>query len=99
MYLAGDGSILGYGYRAPDRWLCPVASTDEPLTAAIVADLLTELDGDVRTETVQVAGNAGDLLPRLVRAGMRSSEGAALLYCSNGRVPPPSYLPYGGFLP
>jgi GNAT superfamily N-acetyltransferase len=99
VYLRDDGSCAGYAYLAPDDWLNPVASSDETLTAAIVRDLLTDAPGELRKATIQVSGTAGVLLPTLLRAGMRAEEGAHLLYCSNGRVPPPSYLMYGGFLP
>ena len=99
VYLRDDGSCAGYAYLAPDDWLNPVAALDESLTAAIVRDVLTDAPGELRKATIQVSGTAGALLPTLLRAGMRADEGAYLLYCSNGRVPPPSYLMYGGFLP
>jgi GNAT superfamily N-acetyltransferase len=99
VYVADDGSLKGYGYRMPDDWVCPVAAVDESITAAIVRDLLTGYSGDLKKVTIQIAGTAGRLLPLLLRAGMRASGGAQLLYCSNGRVPSPSYLPYGGHLP
>ncbi len=98
-YLASDGTMAGYGYRAPDDWICPLGAIDEELAAAIVRDLASPGTADGTKVTVQVAGSAGALLPLLLRAGLRSEEGATLLYCSNGRVPAPSYLPYGGFLP
>ena len=94
-----DGSFMGYGYRMPDDWVCPVGAVDEAITAAIVRDLLDGYAGDLKKVTVQIAGTAGRLLPQLLRAGMRASGGAQLLYCSNGRVPSPSYLPYSGYLP
>jgi GNAT superfamily N-acetyltransferase len=99
VYLRDDGSCVGYAYLAPDDWLNPVAGSDEALTAAVVRDVLTDAPGELGKVTLQVSGTAGVLLPTLLRAGMRAEEGAHLLYCSNGRVPPPSYLMYGGFLP
>lgn len=100
VYLGRDGSIVGYGYRAPDDWISPVAAADESLTAAIVRDLLEDYPGEVRNVTIGIAGTAAGLLPELLRAGMRADEGGAkLLYCSNGRVPPPAYLLYGAYLP
>jgi GNAT superfamily N-acetyltransferase len=94
-YLDADGEVVAYGYRADD-WIGPVGAPDEELTAAIVGDLAAAGGGSV---TVQVSGSAGALLRLLLRAGLRSERGAVLLYSSNGRVPPPSYLQYGGFLP
>jgi GNAT superfamily N-acetyltransferase len=99
VYVAEDGSLKGYGYRMPDEWVCPVGAVDETITAGIVRDLLTGYSGDLKKVTIQIAGSAGRLLPQLLRAGMRASGGAQLLYCSNGRVPSPSYLLYGGHLP
>jgi GNAT superfamily N-acetyltransferase len=102
-----DGELVGYGYHAPGDWICPIGALDEELTAAIVGDLASveggghghgDGHGDGKI-TVQVGGSAGTLLRLLLRAGLRSEEGAHLLYCSNGRVPPPSYVMYGGFLP
>ena len=90
--------MAGYGYRGPDEWIGPVGAVDEELTAAIVRDLAS-LGGEGGTITLQVAGSAGTLLPQLLRAGIRSEEGAQLMYCSSERASPPSYVMYGGFLP
>jgi GNAT superfamily N-acetyltransferase len=99
IYLREDGAAVGYAYLAPDDWLNPVAGLDESITAGIVRDVLTDAPSEPGKVTLQISGTAGVLLPILLRAGMRADEGAHLLYCSNGRVPPPSYLMYGGFLP
>ncbi|MGH2631469.1 MAG: GNAT family N-acetyltransferase [Actinomycetota bacterium] len=98
-YIGSDGSIVGYGYLGPDDFLCPVASKDEAITTGIIRDVLTGFPGEIPKVTIQMSGAAGRLLPSLLRAGMRSEEGAQFLYCSNGRVPPPAYLPYAGYLP
>jgi GNAT superfamily N-acetyltransferase len=96
-YVDADGELVAYGYRSSDDWIGPVGAPDEELTAAIVGELAgAGGDGSV---TVQASGSAGTLLRLLLRAGLRSERGAVLLYSSNGRVPPPSYLQYGGYLP
>jgi GNAT superfamily N-acetyltransferase len=99
VYLGDDGSCVGYGYLAPDEWVCPAAAVDEAVAAGIIRDVLAGYPGNVANVTIQITGSAGSLLPLLLRAGMRCEEGAQLLYCSNGRVPPPGYLLYAGFLP
>lgn len=98
VYREAGGDIVGYGYMV-DGWLCPVASLDELLTAAIMRDLVDGIE-DTSEIIVGVMSNAPALLPLLLAAGMRADEdGAKLLYCSNGRVPPPSYLFYSGAHP
>lgn len=94
-----DGSLCGYGYLTQDAWICPAIGTDETVVAAIIRDLLEEYTGDLGGVTLPVLGSAGHLLPTLLRGGMRSEEGAQLLCCSSGHVPPPQYLLYGGYLP
>ena len=98
-YLDADGELVAYGYRTSDEWIGPVGAPNEELAAAIVDELAGAGDGDDGIITVQVSGSAGTLLRMLLRAGLRSEKGAVLLYSSTGRVPRPSYLMYGGFLP
>jgi GNAT superfamily N-acetyltransferase len=99
VYARDDGSLHGYGYLTQDAWISPAIGTDETVVAAIIRDLLEGYTGDLGHVTIPVSGNAAHLLPALLRSGMRSDEGAQLLYCSNGRVSPPQYLFYAGYLP
>jgi GNAT superfamily N-acetyltransferase len=98
-YLREDGRLAGYAYLASDGWLGPVAGADDALVPAIVREILDGFDGAVDEVTITVPGYADVVLPALLRAGMRSRAGAGALYCSNGPLPPPSYLPFGGYLP
>jgi GNAT superfamily N-acetyltransferase len=99
LYVGDDGSLAGYGYHGSDDWLTPVAARDEALVAGILRDLLEAHTGSVQDAIVQISGGSVLLLPQLLKAGMRSDEGAQMIYCSNGRVPGPGYLLYAGYHP
>jgi GNAT superfamily N-acetyltransferase len=99
IYVREDGALGGYAYLMEDAWIGPGLGTDEDLVGAIIRDLLEGYTGPLGDVTIPLAGNAAHLLPALLRAGVRSDEGAKLLYCSNGLALPPQYLFYGGFLP
>ena len=98
-YVRDDGSVAGYAYLGPDGWLGPVAAAEEALVPAIVREILEERGGDLSDVVITVPGYADVALRALLLAGMRSSAGAAALYCSTGRLPSPRYLPFGGYLP
>jgi hypothetical protein len=98
-YLADDGSLAGYGYHGSDHWLTPLAARDEALVAGMIRDLLEAHTGPTEDLVVQVSGGSAVLLPQLLAAGMRSDEGAKMIYCSTGRVPGPGYLLYAGYHP
>jgi GNAT superfamily N-acetyltransferase len=94
-----DGRLAGYAYLASDGWLGPVAAAADALLPAIVREILDGFDDAVDEVTITVPGYAEVILPALLRAGMRARAGAGALYCSNGPLLPPSYLPFGGYLP
>jgi hypothetical protein len=94
-----DGSLSASGYLTRDDWVCPAIGTEEMVVGAVIRDLLEGYAGELEGVTIPVLGVAGTLLPQLLRQSMRSEEGAQLLYCSSGRVPPPQYLIYAGYLP
>ena len=98
-YVRDDGTLVGYAYLAADGWLGPAAAADDALVPSIVREILEGFEGDVADVTITVPGYADVALPALLDAGMRSRAGAGALYCSNGRLPSPSYLPFGGYLP
>ena len=99
VYFSADDDVVGYSYVQPEGWLSPVAATDEKLTAGILRSLVEGGHVPEDKVTIQIGGDAGGLLPMLARAGMRCEEGARLIYCSNGSVPPPGYLHFGGYHP
>jgi GNAT superfamily N-acetyltransferase len=99
VYLGDDGSLAGYGYHGADDWLTPLAARDEALVAGMIRDLLEAHTGPTEDLVVQISGGSAVLLPQLLAAGMRSDEGAQMIYCSTGRVPGPGYLLYAGYHP
>jgi GNAT superfamily N-acetyltransferase len=99
IYVAADGTAAGYAYVQPGAWPCPVAARDERFSAAIIRDLISTGRIAADKVTIQIGGDSGTLLPLLTRAGMRSDKGAQLIYCSNGAVPQPGYLHFGGYQP
>ena len=94
-----DGSLAGYGYHGSDDWLTPLAARDEALVGGMIRDLLEAHTGPTKDVVVQISGGSAVLLPQLLAAGMRSDEGAQMIYCSTGRVPGPGYLLYAGYHP
>ena len=99
VYLGDDGSLAGYGYHGSDDWLTPLAARDEALVAGMIRDLLEAHTGPTTDLVVQISGGSVVLLPQLLAAGMRSDEGAQMIYSSTGRVPGPGYLLYAGYHP
>ena len=99
VYRDRTGGLVAYAYRQPGHWVCPSAAVDAGLTGAILGDFVERGLVPQEEVTIEVADNTGELLPTLIRAGMRSDEGARLIYSSTGRVPPPSYLHFGGYHP
>jgi GNAT superfamily N-acetyltransferase len=99
VYLEADGSLAGYAYHGADDWLTPLAARDEALVAGMIRNLLEGHTGSTDDLVVQIAGGSAVLLPQLLAAGMRSDEGAQMIYCSTGRVPGPGYLLYAGYHP
>jgi GNAT superfamily N-acetyltransferase len=99
VYIGDDGSLAGYGYHGSDDWLTPLATCGEALVAGMIRDLLETHAGPTNDVTVQISGGSAILLPQLLAAGMRSDEGAKMIYCSTGRVPGPGYLLYAAFHP
>ena len=65
----------------------------------MIRDLLEAHTGPTEDLVVQISGGSVVLLPQLLAAGMRSDEGAQMIYSSTGRVPGPGYLLYAGYHP
>ena len=99
MYLGEADELLGYGYLGSDGFVSPVAARSEVLTAAILGDLLSVLV-DPMSAVTAIAGSSAVLLEIALQAGMRVTgpDDYPLIYCSTGRVPPPGYIAYAGYL-
>jgi GNAT superfamily N-acetyltransferase len=99
-YVDEHGSLLGYGLL-DDGWMSPVASDSQPLTAAIIRDLITRLDSPAEAK-VLVPGCSGPLIASCLHAGMQMDREHFYpdVYCSDdGRLPDPAYAPYAAFQP
>jgi GNAT superfamily N-acetyltransferase len=98
-YVNPDGGLLAYGYL-DDTYLSPVASEDQLLTAAVVADLLGRMDAPEKGQA-SIQGSAGDLLAAMLGAGMRIDDETYFpdIYCSTDpEKPHPAYIAYSSFL-
>ncbi|HTG47163.1 MAG TPA: GNAT family N-acetyltransferase [Actinomycetota bacterium] len=97
-YRRRDGGVIGYGFLDGENWTSPVASTDEPLSAAIVGDLLRGTEAPQEAK-IGVLGWSGTLLRTLLGAGMRIDQDPYIYCATDTDLPHPAYTPYAAFLP
>jgi GNAT superfamily N-acetyltransferase len=79
LFRGGDDAPIGYGYAAPSGRLGPVAALDPIRLATFTTYLLTAVIPP-GANAIWVPGGSGDVLPMLLRAGLRI-EGFPALLC------------------
>src|ERR1019366_7185742 len=92
LFRGPDDAPVGYGYAAPSGRLGPVAALDPTHLALLTAHMLAAVIPP-GANAIWVPGGSGDVLPVLLRAGLRIEGFPALLCWNRPLLDPSRYVP------